>query len=187
MRTFHLAGDRRRRAGGATLAAAALLLLTAAAATFKLSVVASAPNAAGPHTSARLQSGGATAASSAWAASRAADPAAVAGYQPDLPRRMLQRGVVSYGESARARRALAKLLRGEAISIALLGGSSTWCGLVTDEAPAWRRYLLVAPTPQLVLPPCSSPAAAGARAQTAWRPTGPGGSRAAMPTACWAG
>jgi hypothetical protein len=50
-----------------------------------------------------------------------------ASYTSQVPRRQLDKGVVSYGSRARARRAVAKLLRGEPLSVATIGGSITWC------------------------------------------------------------
>lgn len=47
------------------------------------------------------------------------------GYQPALTRRELERGIVSYGDTSRLRRAMAKLLAGQPFSAAALGGSIT--------------------------------------------------------------
>lgn len=47
-------------------------------------------------------------------------------YQPGLSAREMQKGLVSYGAWARARRAMAKLLAGEPITVGIIGGSITW-------------------------------------------------------------
>ncbi|PRW59533.1 hypothetical protein C2E21_1609 [Chlorella sorokiniana] len=47
-------------------------------------------------------------------------------YKPALNRRQLSRGIVSQGSRARARRALARLLQGESLSVTVLGGSCTY-------------------------------------------------------------
>lgn len=56
---------------------------------------------------------------------RASPHVAAANYTPTLPARQLEKGVVAYGDRARARRAFAKLLAGEPITAVLLGGSVT--------------------------------------------------------------
>lgn len=57
---------------------------------------------------------------------RASPHVAAANYTPTLPARQLEKGVVAYGDRARARRAFAKLLAGEPITAVLLGGSVTF-------------------------------------------------------------
>lgn len=56
---------------------------------------------------------------------RASPHAAASNYTPTLPARQLEKGIVAYGDRARARRAFSKLLRGEPITVVLLGGSVT--------------------------------------------------------------
>lgn len=46
-------------------------------------------------------------------------------YTPSLLPRELEKGIVSYGEASRARRWAHKLLSGQPVSVALLGGSIT--------------------------------------------------------------
>lgn len=50
---------------------------------------------------------------------------APANYTPVVSARELEKGVVSYGEGSRARRWANKLLSGQPVSVALLGGSIT--------------------------------------------------------------
>ncbi|EFN53595.1 expressed protein [Chlorella variabilis] len=57
---------------------------------------------------------------------RSSPHVAATSYKPGLRARQMQKGVVSYGAPARPRRALAKLLNGEPISVAAVGGSITW-------------------------------------------------------------
>jgi hypothetical protein len=54
-------------------------------------------------------------------------PAWQTSHQPALPARQMAKGIVSQGATGRARRAMGKLLRGEPISLAFVGGSITWC------------------------------------------------------------
>lgn len=54
-------------------------------------------------------------------------PAWQTSHQPALPARQIAKGIVSQGATGRARRAMGKLLRGEPISLAFVGGSITWC------------------------------------------------------------
>jgi hypothetical protein len=53
------------------------------------------------------------------------DAAGSGSYHPSLPARQLRRGIVSQGDPGRARRAAAKLLAGEPIAVAFVGGSVT--------------------------------------------------------------
>ena len=48
------------------------------------------------------------------------------GYEPGLPEWHLQKGIVSYGNTARTRRLMHKLLNGEDIVVSVVGGSITW-------------------------------------------------------------
>ena len=61
-----------------------------------------------------------------------------ASYKSQIPGRQLDKGVVSYGSRARARRAMAKLLRGEPLSVAFIGGSITWCAARLPACPPAR-------------------------------------------------
>lgn len=56
---------------------------------------------------------------------RASPHVAVSNYTTTLPARQLEKGIVGYGDRARARRAFSKLMRGEPITAAVLGGSVT--------------------------------------------------------------
>ncbi|KAL4427673.1 hypothetical protein ABPG75_001762 [Micractinium tetrahymenae] len=56
---------------------------------------------------------------------RASPHVAATGYQASLTDRELSKGVVSFGDKSRARRAMAKLLAGQPISIAFVSGSIT--------------------------------------------------------------
>jgi hypothetical protein len=53
------------------------------------------------------------------------DAAGSGSYRPSLPARQLRRGIVSQGDPGRARRAAAKLLSGEPVAVAFVGGSVT--------------------------------------------------------------
>lgn len=48
------------------------------------------------------------------------------GYAPALPEHWLRKGIVSYGDARRMRRVVGKLLRGEAVTVAVVGGSISW-------------------------------------------------------------
>ena len=48
------------------------------------------------------------------------------GYQPSVPDDVLDKGIVSYGSMARARRVVHKMLQGDKVHVAVLGGSITW-------------------------------------------------------------
>ena len=54
---------------------------------------------------------------------RAVDEAVLWGYVPALDPRGLQRGLLQHGDPARMRRAVAKLMSGERVVVAAVGGS----------------------------------------------------------------
>lgn len=57
---------------------------------------------------------------------RSSPHVAATDHNPGLSAIQMQKSIVSLGATSRARRALAKLLAGEPISVAFIGGSSTW-------------------------------------------------------------
>ena len=55
------------------------------------------------------------------------------GYAPSLTEGHLQKGIVSHGAPARTRRLLRRLLAGESITVAVVGGSVTWGKVVKQR------------------------------------------------------
>lgn len=87
------------------------------------SQLAAAAAAAQPQPASGQQAAGpaGTGAATGWRAGRP-DP----GWAPLLGERQISKGILTYGDTARTRRLAAKLLRGEPITAAVVGGSITW-------------------------------------------------------------